>query len=124
MDRSRFGRLCAGIERLTVRQLRELRRRLGEVDARMALLARIDARGLALERCVHCGATAPQRWGETRAGLQRLRCRGCRRTFSAATGTAWARLRRPEQVQLVLEDMLARTPARAGRSRRGSGSTR
>ena len=29
MDRSRFGRLCAGIERLTARQLRELRRRLG-----------------------------------------------------------------------------------------------
>ena len=52
-----------------------------------------------------------QRWGETRTGLQRLRCTGCRRTFSSATGTALARLRRPEQVQLVLADMLSRTPS-------------
>ena len=111
MDRSRFGRLCAGIERLTVGQLRELRRRLSELDARMELLARIDARGQALERCVYCGATALHRWGETRTGLQRLRCRGCRRTFSSATGTALARVRRPEKVQLVLEDMLSPTPS-------------
>ena len=109
MERSRFARLCAGIERLTVGQMRELRRRLRELDARMELLARIDARGQALERCVHCNAPALQRWGETRTGLQRLRCRGCRRTFSAATGTALARLRRPKQVQLVVADMLSRT---------------
>jgi transposase-like protein len=111
MERSRFARLCAGIERLTVGQMRELRRRLRELDARMELLARIDARGQALERCVHCNAPALQRWGETRTGLQRLRCTGCRRTFSSATGTALARVRRPEQVQLVLADMLSRTPS-------------
>lgn len=111
MDGRTFGRLCAGIGRLTVGQMRELRRRLRELDARTELLARIDARAQALERCVHCGATAPQRWGETRTGLQRLRCRGCRRTFSAASGTALARVRHPEKVQLMLADMLSRTPS-------------
>ena len=111
MEGARFGRLCAGIERLTVGQVRELRRRLRELDARIELLARIDVRGQALERCVHCGATALQRWGETRTGLQRLRCTECRRTFCSATGTALARVRRPEKVQLVLADMLSRAPS-------------
>ena len=85
MEGARFGRLCAGIERLTVGQVRELRRRLRELDARIELLARIDVRGQALERCVHCGATALQRWGETRTGLQRLRCTECRRTFCSGS---------------------------------------
>jgi transposase-like protein len=104
MDGRRFGRLTVG-------QMRELRRRLRELDARIELLARIDARAQALERCVYCGATTLQRWGETRAGLQRLRCRECRRTFSAASGTALARLRHPEKVQLMLADMLSPRPS-------------
>ena len=105
MDGARFGRLCAGIERLTVGQVRELRRRLRELDARIELLARIDARGQALERCVHCGATALQRWGETRTGLQLPILMA-----TARTGTALARVRRPEKLQQVVADMLSRAP--------------
>ena len=36
MERSRFARLCAGIERLTVGQMRELRRRLREVERKVS----------------------------------------------------------------------------------------
>jgi transposase-like protein len=38
--------------------------------------------------------------------MRRWRCKPCRRTFSSTTGTALARLRRPEKFQQVLEDML------------------
>ena len=124
MDGARFRRLCAGIERLTVGQVRELRRRLRELDARIELLARIDARAQAVERCVHCGATALQRWGATGTGMRRWRCTGCRRTFCSTTGTALARVRRPEKFQQVVADMLSGRRVRAGRSPRGSGSTR
>lgn len=43
-----------------------------------------------------------------------------RRTFSSTTGTALARLRRPEKFQAVLEDMLSGAQAPAGRWPGGS----
>ena len=81
MDGRRFRSLCANMDRLTVGQIRDLTRKLGELDARKEVLARIDGRAQALERCLHCGARALVRWGETRTGLQRLRCKACRRTL-------------------------------------------
>lgn len=111
MDGRRFRSLCANVDRLTVGQIRDLTRKLGELDARKEVLARIDGRAQALERCLHCGARALVRWGETRTGLQRLRCKACRRTFSAATGTAVARIRLPEKLALVLRDMLGPAPS-------------
>jgi len=111
MDGMRFRSLCANVDRLSVGQIRELRRKLRALDARKEVLARIDARGQALERCVHCGGPALVRWGSTRTGLQRLRCKGCGRTFSAATGTVVARIRLPEKLQQALADMLAPVPS-------------
>jgi len=111
MDGMRFRSLCANVDRLSVGQIRELQRKLRALDARREVLARIDARGQALECCVHCGGSALVRWGSTGSGLQRLRCKGCGRTFSAATGTVVARVRRPEKLQEVLADMLGPVPS-------------
>ena len=104
MDVMRFRSLCANVDRLSAGQVRELRRKLRALDARREVLARIDARGQALECCIHCGASALVRWGSTRTGLQRLRCKACGRTFSAASGTVVARVRLPEKLQQVLAD--------------------
>lgn len=111
MDEMRFRSLCANADSLTVEQLRALRQRLRSLDARREVLARIDARSQALEHCVHCGGSALVRWGSTRTGLQRLRCKGCGRTFSAATGTVVARIRLPEKLQQALADMLGPAPS-------------
>ena len=111
MEGKRFKRLCAGIERLSVRQVRELRARLGDLDARIEVRARIDAACGQVERCLHCGAAALQRWGTTGTGMRRWRCKACRRTFSSTTGTALADLRRPETLQQVLQDMLGSAPS-------------
>jgi transposase-like protein len=111
MEGARFRRLCAGIERLSVAQVRELRARLRGIDARIEVRARIDGRRGTVERCLHCGATALQRWGATSTGMRRWRCKACRRTFSSVTGTALARLRRPEKFQQVLQDMLSGAPS-------------
>ena len=120
MDGMRFRNLCANVARLSVGQLRELRRKLRALDARREVLAQIDARGQALECCIHCGASALVRWGSTRTGLQRLRCKGCGRTFSAATGTVVARIRLPEKLQQVLADMLAPGPEFVPQARRAA----
>ncbi len=104
--------------------MREVRAKLCRLDARIEARARIDRRGEKLDCCLHCGAAALQRWGETRTGLRRLRCKTCLRTFSSATGTALARLRLPEKFLLALEDMLSRAPSSCRALRRASGSTR
>jgi len=106
-----FRGFCAQIERLTVGEMRTLREMLRTLDARIEVRAKIDARGEKLSSCVHCGATGLQRWGATRTGLQRWRCKACRRTFSAATGTALARVRYPEKFLQVVADMLGRAPS-------------
>jgi len=105
MDGRRVRSLCANVDELTVARLLALRRRLRAIDARREVLARIGTRGQAFERRVHCGGSALVRWGATRTGLQRLRCKGCGRTFSTATGTVVARIRLPEGPQLALADM-------------------
>jgi transposase-like protein len=110
MDGARFRRLCAGIERLSVTQVRQLQERLRGLDARIEVRARIDAAREAVDRCLHCGATALQRWGATGTGMRRWRCKACHRTFCSTTGMALARLRRPEAFQQVLADMMSHVP--------------
>ena len=111
MDGKTFGKFCARIEGMSVGQVRELRARLRRLQARIEARARIDRRGEALTACLHCGAGGLLRWGETRTGLRRFRCKTCRRTFSSATGTAAARLRLPEKFHLAVEDMLGPAPS-------------
>jgi transposase-like protein len=61
--------------------------------------------------CVHCGAAEPRSWGATRAGVPRLRCGACGRSFTALTGTWLAGVRLMGKLLLVLEDMLSAAPS-------------
>lgn len=110
MDDAVFRAFCLGIEKLSVRQIRELGEMLRTLDARIEVLAKIDRRRESIDRCLHCGRDALQRWGETRTGLQRFRCKSCGRTFSSATGSALDRVRQPEKFHRVVDDMLTLVP--------------
>lgn len=110
MDEAVFKAFCAGVEKLTVAQVRQLGQLLRALDARTELLAKVDARSQEISVCLHCGDRAIQRWGRTGSGLQRFRCLTCRRTFSAATGTPVHRLRYPEKLAAVIDDMLSLVP--------------
>lgn len=66
----------------------------------------------ALPRCCpHCRNARLQRWGATGRGLARLRCGGCRRTFSSAARTLAAGLRRRVAFERALGDMLGPEPS-------------
>jgi len=56
--------------------------------------------------CRHCGSAETVGWGTTRVGWPRRRCRRCRRTFSAVTGTAIAGIQRRDKFRAVVRDML------------------
>lgn len=55
--------------------------------------------------CPHCGGQRPHRHGHDR-GVQRYRCCGCGKTFSALTGTPLARLRHRGKWLDYLDGML------------------
>jgi transposase-like protein/IS1 family transposase len=83
--------VCKRKEGLTPRQHETLLQAIerGDDDVIGALLAELTADGIC---CPHCGAIGVVRWGQTR-GLQRWRCKECRRTFTALTGTGLGHLR-------------------------------
>jgi len=55
--------------------------------------------------CPRCRAHDVQRWGRERTGMQRYRCRACRRTFNDLTGTAMAGTRMPAVWESYAETM-------------------
>lgn len=61
----------------------------------VSLAAATDIK-VALTGCPHCGCRKLQGWGHA-SGLPRYRCRDCRRSFNALTGTPLARLRMKER---------------------------
>lgn len=105
-----FEQFCAQAGELTVGQIRHLRDLMVAMDARIDLLSRIDDRRAAITECLYCQGTRLRRWGETRTGLQRLRCLGCLRTFSTATKTPVERIRQPVEFYRVVEDMFSHHP--------------
>jgi len=76
--------------RLTLRQRELLKKRLDELDEQQKGLAVIESSSATEPRCQ---GTELYRHGHV-SGLQRYRCRTCRRTFNALTGNALARLRK------------------------------
>jgi transposase-like protein len=68
--------------------------------------------------CPHCGGRESMAWGRSH-GLERYRCKTCRRTFNAATNTPVARLRKKERwfahAQAMIEGVsLAKAADRCG----------
>jgi transposase-like protein len=74
------------------------------------LLALLEPERQEVTTCSGCAGTRFGRWGTTRRGLQRWRCRACGRTCTAATGTAFAHLHSLDKLRLVAADMLAESP--------------
>lgn len=77
------------VSRLSREERAALKAEMAALDSIDAGLQMVEAR--APERCPHCAATRLVRNGHAN-GLQRYRCRDCRKTFNVLTGTALARL--------------------------------
>jgi transposase-like protein len=80
------------LPRLHPEQRGQLRRKLQAVDSRDEVHMVLQQRCAAGPICPHCQGTDAVRNGHA-DGLQRFRCKTCRRSFNALTGTPLARLR-------------------------------
>lgn len=93
MDAQSFQHLLARLDHLTVKQKSIVQHALQNCVPRDGLEEAIPD----LKSCPHCAADATQlaSWGRS-GGLQRYRCKACRRTCNALTGTPLARLRKKD----------------------------
>jgi len=96
MTRYEFRKLLESREALTRSQKQRLIDELKKELLREASIDLIESRFEKRKRCPHCGGGALLRWGSAHR-LQRYRCRACKKTCNALTGTALARLRYKER---------------------------
>jgi transposase-like protein len=66
---------------------------VADLVQRQALDVALERRCQSLTACVHCGLTDPMRWGRSKCGTQRFKCRDCKATFGATNDTPFFRLR-------------------------------
>ena len=103
MDRARFETLTQEIAaQATVEQLLDLETRTARLLAERVSEALVARRTSTIDECPHCAGTKIVRHGRDGGGRQRFRClksdesHGCGRTFNGLSGTAFARMRKPE----------------------------
>ncbi len=118
MDHKQYQEWLSGIDRLSPAQRREAEAVLSGGSQASAWLAATEAAVGEDRRCPHCGTPGAVSRGKAR-GPRRYQCKGCGRTFNAATGTPLSGLHRKERWlafgNCLSEGMTVR--ASAGRSR-------
>jgi transposase-like protein len=96
MEHGKFKELLGIIDELSAGQAQKLEQALanrGDLDRAQRLIEQAFLKDL---KCPHCDGGDLYRWGWV-SGFQRWRCKGCKKTFNALTGTPLARLRKKEQ---------------------------
>ena len=104
MEQAAYRQLLAQLEGLTPGQIQAVREHLRLRDAQSDVARLIAERHSAQAACPHCASPAFVRFG-TSGGTQRYRCKACHKTFTALTGTPFARLRGKEQLLANAECM-------------------
>ena len=92
MDAAELKGLLVSVKRLTQGQRAELMAALGAGGDDMQVRSLLESRLSQTRACSHCDGTRIVRNGSA-SGLQRYKCRTCRRTFNALSTTPLARLR-------------------------------
>ena len=113
MKKKEFSALLAQLNMLSAKQKVLLAEVLGKEEKVSRPGELIDEEFSAKPTCPTCSSTALHKWGVV-SGLQRYRCKECRRTFNALTGTSMARLRKKDlwvEYSQALADSLSLTKA-------------
>ena len=96
MDHTEFKEYLSRLEELSPAQKRKLSHVFRIKDEGEEVVETLEKRFSGDEYCPHCKHNQFQKWGRSH-GMQRYRCKSCRKTFNAATGTPLAHLRKKEK---------------------------
>jgi transposase-like protein len=114
MKKKDFSILLAQVGSLSIHQKAALVAALSDSQAHPPQAAALANKEFSTKPvCPGCFGVSVQKWGIV-SDLQRYRCKDCRRTFNALTGTSMARLRKKElwpEYSRALADSLSLTKA-------------
>ena len=96
-ENSQFQDLLQQLNSLNYTQLKQLRHNTETQISSNVVGQTISDREEKLTTCPHCDSHQLNRWGMTRQGIQRYRCKACSKTFNALSGTPLYRMRKPEK---------------------------
>ena len=96
MDYKQFQEWLSGIEQLSPAQRQQAEAVFMGGSEASASLAAVEASVGEDRQCPHCGTPGAVSRGKAR-GLRRYQCKGCKKTFNAATGTPLAGLHRKDR---------------------------
>ena len=91
-----LNRIVAALRTLTPSQLKAVSTEVAALEAQSGATAVIEGRFAVLAACPNCCSKRVSRHGQSN-GLQRYRCRECRRTFNALSGTPLSGLHKREK---------------------------
>lgn len=100
-----LDQLATAIEALSPAQRRQLLEKLQHPDTLPDIIEHLDQQLKANLKCPRCEHEQIYRWGSDN-GLQRYRCRGCHKTFTALTGTPLAQLHKRQLWMEYAQSML------------------
>jgi transposase-like protein len=118
MNDKDFLALKGQLAGLTDVQRQAIMEALASTAAGADAIALIEARFAATPCCGHCRSQSFGRWGHA-GGLKRYRCKDCKRTFNALTGTPLAHLRRRDAWLAYAEAIVDRVSLRKAAKRAG-----
>jgi transposase-like protein len=114
MKKKDFSALLVKVNALSTKQKTQLVAVLHASEASQPQPGKlVDEEFAAKPVCPACSSESLHKWGIV-SGLQRYRCKECKRTFNALTGTSMARLRKKElwlEYSQALMDSLSLTKA-------------
>lgn len=97
MNTARFQAMLQEIGGLTYAQLKKLRHESDRLIASNQVGQVIAEREETVAACPHCQSEEKTRWGVTKQGIQRFKCKSCCKTYNALAGTPLYRMRKPEK---------------------------
>jgi transposase-like protein len=105
MKQDDFDQLNISIDALSPSQRHQLLEKLQHPETIPAIIEHLEQQLQSHLKCPKCDHDQIHRWG-TLKGLQRYRCRGCHKTFTALTNTPLSRLRKRELWMDYAQSML------------------
>jgi len=112
MDTKTYQEWQQGLSRLTRKQRKSVLSQLNAAESREAIIEQLDE--FPVHQCPSCQSQRLGRWGR-QSGLQRFRCRDCKKCFNVLTGTPLARLRHKDRwldySQALIEGLTIRKAA-------------
>ncbi len=90
MEAQDFREYLNNINQLNTYQFKRLKKAIHKVESSDLIVFNLESNEEGIE-CPHCGSQKVWEWGK-RTGLQRYRCKECKKTFNSLTGTPLAHL--------------------------------